>query len=417
MKPTLLSQILNRYRTSRDFNGFYFDAEFTNFLDEAIRLTKEGLVQVVSDEDYPNPHIRPWPPKRTIQLQIESLKRLNKESCGVCLYPTPQALKKYRVRNKYTDQPYRYEMSQGKGTLELVYFRFDVLEQYRNDPRFEFDYDDFGVSISISTDSYLDKDEPEEDKILIKHLGFSYDLSKYKAEDSTTPILRRVCAFYGDLAKLSPTHQQRWRTYQEVKESPTLKPHPLWWAQQMGHRPDGIGPFFRFFSELKALNELHVSAFGMNLFRSINRPPGFGWILRPSQSEWDSFIHQLDKLLSDNLQTSALNAMKAPNTNVDGNNLGTLKRLSEALIMRKIPENVAVDTLKPLFDIRTARQKPAHKLINNIINNDLIHKQVSLIGDVNYCLETLRRFWQQHPANKGWEEPEYLEENAKYYRM
>jgi len=39
-----------------------------------------------------------------------------------------------------------------------------------------------------------------------------------------------------------------------------LKPHPLWWMQQMGHFGDGIGPFERFMSELKAINELSERA-------------------------------------------------------------------------------------------------------------------------------------------------------------
>jgi len=414
----LLKQILNKYRNSRDFNGLYFDSQFEDQKEEAIILTKQGLVQVVSEEDYPNPHIRPWASKRTLDKQVESLKNLTKDSYGVCLYPTPKALRQNKVRNKYSNEPYRYEMSQGKGTLELVYFRFDVLEQYRNDPRFDFDFDDFGVNISISTEAYLDAKESEEDKILIKHVGFSYDLSEYKALDMTTPIIRRICVFYGDLAKLSPAHQQHWKLHQvNKKDAAALKPHPLWWASQMGHFPDGVGPFLRFFSELEALNELHRRAFGITLFKSVDRPQEFGWILRPSQHEWDSFIHQADKLLSDNIKNSALDAMKAPKTNKDGERLGTLKRLAEAIYMRRIPKEVADQTLKPIFDIREERQKPAHQLTINIINKELIHKQVVLMSDTNYCLETLRRFWQQHPANRDWQEPEYLKENAKYYKM
>lgn len=416
MEKGLLKNILLRYRTSRDFNGLYFDAEYEGLIEEAIDLTKAEMVQVVSEDDYPNPHIRPWPSKRTVEQQIESLENMKKGSFGVCLYPTPKALKEHRVRNKYTKQPYRYEISQGKGTLELAYFRFDVLEQYRNDPRFEFDYDDFGVSISVSTDAFLDEEESEEDKILIKHVGFSYDLSKYKKDDQSSPILRRVCAFYGDLAKLSPTHQQRWKTY-EVKKNPTLEPHPVWWATQMGHWPDGIGPFFRFFCELKSINELHTNAFGMNLFKTVERPQEFGWILRPSQHEWEAFIHQLDKLLSENIQSAALDAMSAPKKNENDQPLGSLVRLSKALEMRNIPQDVVTEILEPIFTVRKERQKPAHKLSSNELDKGLIHKQVVIMENLNHCLEGMRRFWQQNHLNKSWSEPDYLSENAKFYRM
>lgn len=415
MPQPLIKLVLERYRTSRDFNGLYFNPDSDDLRAEAIELTKKGLVQVVSEDDYPNPHIRPWPSKRTVEQQVESIMGLQSDSFGLCLYPTPNALKKYRVRNKFTNQPYSLDMSMGKGTLELAHFRFEVLEPYRNDPKFDFDFDDFGVSICITSEADLDMEESDDEKILIKHVGFSYDFSKSNIEDPTTPIYRRVCAFYGDLAKLSPSHQQRWRSYQ-VNKTPTLEPHPIWWSQQMGHWPDGIGPFYRFFSELNSLNELHQRAFGTQLFRSIDRPQEFGWIMRPSQQEWDTFIHQLDKLLSDNIVTEALDAMKAPRKDETGNDLGTLKRLEKILSSKGIPKDVVADVLKPLFEIRSARQKPAHTISINTANNEFIHRQIAMMGRVNGCLENLRRFWQQHPLNADWKEPDYLSEDAKYYR-
>lgn len=406
---------MSAYRESRDFNGLYFDAPNENVRKAAIELTLKGFVQVVSEEDYPNPYIRPWPSKRTIEQQVASLKSIG-DSFGVCLYPTPKALKEYPVRNKYSKQPYTYEMSMGRGTLELAYFRFDVLEGYRNDPKYDFDYDDFGASISISSDSYLDSNELEDDKILIQHIGFAYDFSKYNHKDKTTPLSRHVCMFYGYLAKLSPTHQQRWKTY-EIRNPSSIKSHPVWWAQQMGQWPEGIGPFFRFFAELKAINELHNMAFSTQLFKTIERPQEFGWILRPSQKEWDTFIHQLDKLISENVRTEALAAMKAPIQDKQGNKLGTLKRLAEAISMRNVPMQVVMEIMKPLFEVRAARQKPAHTLRVNTKDNQLTRKQVQLMEDINYSLECLRRFWQKHPLTKSWEEPDYLAESARKYVM
>ncbi|WP_125592040.1 hypothetical protein [Amycolatopsis balhimycina] len=86
--------------------------------------------------------------------------------------------------------------------------------------------------MSTSDEVYLDSSEPEHDKTGMQHIGFAYDISKYDAADPDSPIIRRVCAFYGDLAKLTPIHQQRWKTYQVPEEG--LQPHPAWWRQQMG---------------------------------------------------------------------------------------------------------------------------------------------------------------------------------------
>ena len=248
MAKGLLSQIIDHYLESKDFNGLYFDGSDAEALQSAVELVRSGEVQVVGEQDYPNPHIRPWPSRRSTQAQIESLESLPNAEYGVCLYPTPKAMASYDLTDKYLDQPYSRMLVEGRGRLELAYFRFDVLEMYRNDPRFHFDFDDFGAKTAITTEADQDEDEPEGDKILMGHIGFAYDLSAWDPTDPTSKIVRRVCAFLGDLAKLTPSHQLRWKTYQ-VADKETLKPHPIWWGQMMGHWPDGLGPFARFFFE------------------------------------------------------------------------------------------------------------------------------------------------------------------------
>jgi len=150
-------------------------------------------------------------------------------------------------------------MAKGRGALELAYFSFDVLEQDRNDPRFEFQFYDFGAKTVIGDDAYRDDAEPEHDKIIMDHIGFAYDLSQYDRYNPSSPLTRRVCAFYRGLANLSPIHQQRWKTYQ-VDEQEALKPHPVWWGQLMGHWTDGLGAFDRFFFELDPERALRESA-------------------------------------------------------------------------------------------------------------------------------------------------------------
>jgi hypothetical protein len=411
----LLQQILGQYRGSRDFNGLYFDGASQEGRDAASALVRDGLVEVVAEEDFPNPHIRPWPSRRTVEQQAASIASLDGTGYGVCLYPTPQALADNPAAESYADEPYRQAMADGRGSLELAYFRFDVLEQYRNDPRFSFRFYDFGAQTVISDDSYEDTDEPEHDKILMDHIGFAYDLSNYDPKDPQSPIVRRVCAFYGDLAKLSAIHQQRWRTYQVPDEA--LGPHPVWWAQQGGHFPDGIGPFEKLFHELAALNQLYEDAFGAGLLKSTERPADLGWMLRPSQHEWDAFVHQLDKLLSENLDHKALDSGGVPRKDASQQNLGSLRRLGEFLTTHGVTEDAAKAVLKPLSDVRNARQKPAHSLRKNINDRSFVHRQVELLQDLNSSVEALRRFMQSHPANNDWHEPEYLKAGAREYRF
>jgi hypothetical protein len=375
-------------------------------------LVRDGKLQVmVSEVDYPNPHIRPWPSRRTIESQMESVDGLSDPGYGV-LYPTPLALKSVRVPARLKGQPFGAAMAKGRGTLELAYFSFDVLEPYRNDPRYHFRYWDFGVDMGIGDEAYLDETELERDKVSLSHLGFAYDLSGYDRTEVNTPIVRRVAAFYGDLARLTPEHQQRWQSYQVADDG--LEPHPAWWMTQMGHWADGIGPFDHLFIELKNLNELWAGAFGETLFKYVERPQDLGWILRPSQREWDEFIVQLDKVLSDNIRHDGLDAAGAPRNDKNGQNLGTLTRLASFLEAKGIDAAVVKDLMRPLREIRQARQKPAHALRTNITDKTFVHRQVALLEDLNDALRELARWMSTHPRNRGWK-PDF--EPDTYYRM
>lgn len=416
MTDELLDRIIDHYRSSNDFNGLRFMGEREEERAAAAALVRDGRVQVVSEADYPNPSIRPWPSRRSLDQQVESIAELDGNDYGLCLYPTPLVLSKPSTRRAYRGQPFRQAMAKGKGALELAYFSFDVLEQYRNDPRFAFQFFDFGATTVISDDAYRDDTEPEHDKIIMGHIGFAYDLSQYDHEDSSSPIIRRVCAFYGDLARLSSTHQQRWKTYEVEPEG--LHPHPAWWDQQMGKWADAMGPFEKFLFEMKTLNAFYEKAHGNALLKTAeDRPREFGWILRPSQREWESFIQLLDKLLSENLRPDGLDAGRAPKQNDAGQNLGTLSRLDAMLVARQIKPQAVKQALAPWREVRNARQRPAHTLRANFTDRMFVHKQVELMQRINESLELLRRFWQTHPANRDWEEPNYAAHSAQTYRF
>ena len=173
-------------------------------------------------------------------------------------------------------------------------------------------------------------DATERSRRSISHVGLAYDLSKFDESDPDFEIRRLVCAFYADLCDLAPSHQLRWSTA-EIEEGPDVQPHYIWWREQMGNWPDGTGPYEQFTFELKTLDELFASAHGVKLLSTIDRPDGFGWILRPSQSEYDAFVHQLDKLLSDNLQHKAFDKIGIDRRDDADELIGTLRRLELAL--------------------------------------------------------------------------------------
>lgn len=407
----LLDSIIKYYLNSGDFNGMPLRMDSTEAdITEAIKLVKQGLVQVVDQEDYFNPHIRPWQSMRSNDKQVLSLTSLKEagEYGVACLYPTHKAMKGVRLPKRYSDRPYEKELAKGTGVLEPVYFTPDVLEFYRNDPRYHCRIGDFSVFMSVSDDVYGDAGEPEKDKVSLEHAGFAYDLSKFDKNDPESPIVRRLAVFVGDLAKLSPEHQQRWKTFQV--DEPAVKPHPTWIANQMGHWTDDIGTFQRFFIELKNINSLYQLAFNQDLFTVVEKPDEMGWILRASQKEWDEQIVLLDKLLSDNIRHDALNAANVPRKDADDKDMGTIQRLEKLMLMTKLDPAIIQETLKPLRAVRSARQIPAHAIRTNLSDKTFVHKQVALMGEINHSLIGLRTWLNSHPNANDWK-PEFDDTN------
>lgn len=411
-KPTnpMLEKIIKFYLNSSNFNGLTLMSNSAETdVTKAIELTMQGLVQVVTEEDYLNPHIRPWQSMRSNEDQVLSLKSLKDagEYGVVCLYPTRKGMKGVRLPKRYSDRPYGKELAKGTGVLEPAYFTPDVLEFYRNDPRYHCRIGDFSVFMSVSDDVYGDAGEPEKDKVALEHAGFAYDLSKFDKNDPESPIVRRLAVFVGDLAKLSPEHQQRWKTFQV--DEPDVKPHPTWIANQMGHWTDDVGTFQRCFIELKNINSLYQLAFNQDLFNVAEKPDEMGWILRASQKEWDEQIVLLDKLLSDNIRHEALNAAYTPRKD-GGKDMGTIQRLDKLMQMTKLDPAIIQETLRPFRAVRSARQKPAHAIRTNLSDKTFVHKQVALMGDINHSLIGLRTWLSSHPKANEWK-PEFDDTN------
>lgn len=102
MGEQVLQQIRRQYLNSGDFNGLYLGSEASDETISAARqLVADGKVQVVSEGDYPNPHIRPWPSRRTVDDQLTDLLRLRKAQYGLCLYPTSTGMQGVRLPRRF----------------------------------------------------------------------------------------------------------------------------------------------------------------------------------------------------------------------------------------------------------------------------------------------------------------------------
>jgi hypothetical protein len=397
----LLRQVRKRYLNSSNFNGMHVcGAAVEEVRSAGIDLVRAGLLQVVTGADYMNIHIRPWPSRRSVDEQVQDLESLTSEDYGVCLYPTVTGMKGVRLPARMAGRPYARAMARGKGTLELAYFEFTVLEQYRNDSRFRFGFGDAGASMWLNDEASGDAEVFERDHVGLSHIGFAYDLSGYDAEDPESPIARRVAVFFYDLLTLTPEHQRRWETYQVPDDG--LQPHPIWWQSQMGHWVEEIGPFSHLFLEVENLCQLSTMTFGEPLFRVTERPADLGWLLRPSQREWDDFVLQLDKVLSDNLRHHFFDTAKVPATDDQGQRIGSLNRLQHFMLAHGVSASEATTVLAPLRKVRKARQKPAHEVRSDLTDRTFIHQQISLLQEVIGSLTGIRGWLATHPDCRGW---------------
>lgn len=404
-RDDVLAEVIRFYLNSGDFNGLPVESHDPRgtALGE---LLADGLIEITSDRAYVNAHIKPWAPRESWEQERSLTEALAGETLA-CVYPSPAAMSSVDLSHM-ADTPYQRDLAAGRGSLDLVYFEMAAIEPYRNDPRYWFDLDDFGVSWGIGDEAWSDAAEVERDKITTVRAGFAFDKDELAGAG---PTKRYVCALMCDLWRLTPTHQQRMRTW-EVERPDRFMPHPTWWAMQMGAWPEHIGLFDKVLTEMEAVSQTWKLAFGEPLFRSTQRHRSWGWLIRPSSTEWDQFVLLTDQLLSENINTAALDAAGAPTANAQGDRLGTMNRLGEFFYTRtSAPKQQVDETFAPFKAIRRARQKPAHAATAPTTDADAFVRQRDVLIDLAKSLEALRRFLQRQPkvVAADWKPSEYLE--------
>jgi hypothetical protein len=404
-REQIVNEIVIAYLESGDFNGYlcHSDSYSSQELQFIHELILDGSIEVVNENDFVNPNIRPWSTRRSREDQAAEFD--GEGTSYVCLYPTAQVLTVRPEVTRMRDEPYRQAMASGRGQLELAFFEVAVLEQYRNDPRFRYWFADCEVFLGVSDDVYLDEMEPDRDKIGSVRVGLAYDVTTMRSDE----VKRFVCSFFRDLADLTPAHQQRWKTF-EVEQGENDHPHEMWWAMMMGHMPDSIGPFMKVQLEMEAINELFVLGYGVKLFKETEPPREWGWVLRPTSNEWHEFVLLTDKLLSENIQHSSLTAAGVDRNDANDEPMGSLQRLELFLVLSGLSKVQAVELLAPFRSIRTERQKPAHKLVTHTTEPTLMAHQRDLLIDISRSLMGLRDLLMNHPSASDWEPDEVIEE-------
>jgi len=399
---SIIQDTLDYYFESGDFNGLPISSVAKkhcleiNALEPDIRaLLLDGKIDVCFGNVHPNPHIKAfsW---ITNEQQVEFLNTVGlTKHC--CIYPSRATLESEPRVGNYVDRPYTHEIAKGAGQLDHRSFDLSVLEFYRNDPRYYYQTDDINGSICIESEFFESVSVPKKDQALLQTFGFAYDDN----------LNRFAASFIRYLADLTSEHQQIWKA-KEVEGEHKL--HPDYYRNNiLGDWGRKTSIFEAFTEELSTINKMCSLMERPALFRQTfaqNRPKEFGFLLRPTLSEFNAFVLLLDKMLSDNIDTAFFIDIEREQEEVraDGKIVvrqkGTIAMLEEWVRRHFRPEDPEpIDFLfKTLRTVRKLRQKPAHAVNENAFDQKYFKQQRLLVMDAYNAVRLIRLILANHPA-------------------
>jgi len=402
-KETVLNEIIKHYIKSHDFNGLpvynmkYYDY---NILCE---LIDEGLIEVLSEKEVINPHIKGFYFNIPVDRQKENISMRTNYSV---LYPTRKALES--VPLDYT-KPYSVLMQKGEKQFKIIYFNIEILERYVNNPKFVIMDNGYRGNIYVK-DEYID-DKTIEDEY-IKDFGMAYIDGKH--------LERAVGVFVCDLAKLSSQKQMLWKGF-ELPNQKKCKINAGFVDNLIkGEWVMETWIFHAIIEEMKVINEqcehmgipkLFNKTFGTHYSEM---PEGFRNILLPTLKNYYDFVLVLEKIIVHNIsyktfQKDAPHIGSIDRKDKSGKDKGSLVMFEEWLSKNiRTQENLTDLIIKPLKNIRNIRQKPAHELTSNEYDVTLYQKQFNLMNDTYTAIRAIRLFFANHPLAKDVKVPEHL---------
>ncbi|MBT3249943.1 MAG: AAA family ATPase [Candidatus Pacebacteria bacterium] len=395
-KKTILEDVTNFYLSSGDYNGKpLHEIEVNNeFIKQIFELVKEELIYVNYGDRHPNPHILAFEP----ESMNEQLKKISIDGVKqACLYPTSKHLETVINKKDYRGKPFELMLALGEAQLSFKSFDLTVLEQYRNDPRYEYECDDIHGNLYYSEEFRENGELHKKDSVFIQHFSFSY-----------TPNLtkRAVAVFLRYLTDLTPEHQQHW--FNKILDDKYFL-HPSYAKSSMGSWDFNESIFNAFIEELNQINTMTDLMGKPSLFRKKysreTRPKDFSFLIRPTLKEFNDFIQTLDKLMSDNLNKaffkgdiSLQREDDLGNRKVKITEKGTISLLEEWLQRVQFQgQDPKVEAIKTFRKVRKLRQKPAHAINENEFNQKYFTQQRKLVIEAYKAIRALRLILANHP--------------------
>ncbi|TDP01679.1 hypothetical protein [Flavobacterium sp. 245] len=429
MKEIIRNRIYEFFITSSDFNGISlrniseeFNIEYKDSIDIIKELVNEEIVSIQSSG---NPHIiriQHYPTDIQIKILEDAKKNIQtKRKIGsitivsentdypICLYPSKKYLLENRDLEEFNNSKYTQQLSLGEPHLKPIFFEIEVLDRYFNDPRFDFNFEDYSGKISCKYDENNNPIVREEDQIFLNTFGLGAD------ENGN----RLAVVYLRYLKDLTSEHQVFWKSREKNGNCKMLEEY--YQNTIEGDWTFSYSIFSGFLGELKCLNDLTELIFSKPLFRKTfeneNRPKEFTFFFTPTLKNYNDFILLLDKMISENINKDffegkvELYILKdIENGMVERISKGTLQLFEEWLtsIFKVKGDDSLSDLFKILKKIRRERQNPAHRIDENVYDLKFVEKQKEMIKDAYHTFRNLRHIFQQHPHAKSFIVPEWL---------
>ena len=401
----LSEMVTQHYLASNDFNGRTVQALASVGADasDVITLIKLRKIDLVRGDIHPNPHIKAF----DAESPDEQIAKILQNGLVGCLYPTPESLACQEIDINDLG-PYTVALALGAPQLSFRSFDLRALEWYRNDPRFELRSDDIhGTIVQKGGTEFAGRHAL--DGLDFFEFGFAYNAK----------LERAVAAFVRYLHDL-PTPQQIELKRFELKGEYHLHPD-FYRTQIIGDFPEKISIYDAFLEEKNQINAICELIGKPPLFRTEFkdglRPHGFGILLRPTLKEYRDFALSLDQLLSDDIDKKFFEPdipTERQLTDEEGNkvaqSIGTITLLEAWL--QKFFKPIEDRPMKEMFaDFRTVRKermKPAHKIEENVFDQQYVQLQRELIKKGYNAVHTFRMMLENHPRASNYVVPDYI---------
>lgn len=436
-KEAILEKVVSHFCASRDFNGILLTELCEHYCQVCFgRMPTDDLTEMPVDEllKFANPcksnsaaaadlrtvlsslvdedkivlvyDINPHVKRLRDRPKEQQKKLLYEKFTEMCVYPTRSEVIKQLDTEKFRDSPYSKRQWECEPNLEPVFFELEVLENYANDPRYDFTWHDIAGSIHISDAFYESLDVKPRDQTYLEHFGLGYRKSDGQRVVSVPLIY---------LSRLTPEHQQRWKTHEEW-EPCTMDPD-YYTTSIIGNWPEKVSVYEAFLHEIEIINQMCDAAGLPKMFLESfkgERPKYFRIPFRNTKEAYHASVEEMDKLLSQNLNKKFFESVlrtdetyhvtKHRKTGADvPQELGTLALLNHWIKTRFVfddqaDQKKALTELEALNKVRKVRQAPAHKIERDEHGRSFSDMHDEVLYSAYTAVRAIRLILTTHPS-------------------